>query len=99
MYAITSQLAPTKEISSGIRTLEADTMKLRCFQSVTGTKFIVTTTPNKNDFELDEFLSQLYSLYADFVLKNPFYDLEQPIHNCDKFHLHLNTLIESTFSH
>jgi hypothetical protein len=36
MYAITSQLAPTKEVSSGIKTLEADCMKLYCFQSVTG---------------------------------------------------------------
>lgn len=98
MYAITSQLAPTKEVSSGIRSMEADCMKLRCFQSVTGTKFIITTEPARNDIELDDFLSQLYSLYADFVLKNPFYDLEQPIHNCDKFHITLNTLIESVFA-
>lgn len=41
MYAITSQLAPTKEVSSGIRSLEADCMKLRCFQSVTGVSDVV----------------------------------------------------------
>lgn len=97
MYAITSQLAPTKEISSGIRSLEADTMKLRCFQSSTGTKFVVTCSPEQKEETLDEFLAALYSLYADYVLKNPFYDLEQPIHNCDKFQINLNSLIEETF--
>ena len=29
-------------------------------------------------------LKEVYVLYADFVLKNPFYELDMPIH-CDKF--------------
>lgn len=31
-----TQITPTKETSSGMRTIEADSMRLRCFQSVTG---------------------------------------------------------------
>lgn len=45
----------------------------------------------------NSFLSRLYELYADYVLKNPFYDLEQPIHNCEKFQIHLKTLIDQSF--
>jgi len=98
MYAITSQLAPTKETSSGIRSLESDCMRLRCYQSVTGTKFIVTAATSQNELVLDNFLSQLYQLYADYVLKNPFYDLEQPIHNCHKFQLNLDLLVAEIFN-
>ena len=29
-------------------------------------------------------LKEVYVLYSDFVLKNPFYELDMPIH-CDKF--------------
>jgi hypothetical protein len=36
MYAIASQLAPTKQVSSGLTSFESDDMRLRCFQSVTG---------------------------------------------------------------
>eukprot|EP01125_Pyxidicula_operculata_P011894 TRINITY_DN3892_c0_g1_i1.p1 TRINITY_DN3892_c0_g1~~TRINITY_DN3892_c0_g1_i1.p1 ORF type:complete len:102 (-),score=0.06 TRINITY_DN3892_c0_g1_i1:150-455(-) len=98
MYAITSQLTPTKEISSGLCSLEADTMRLRCFQTVTGTKFIVTAAPGQDEKLLDNFLSQLYQLYADYVLKNPFYDLEQPIHNCYKFQVNLEMLVTELFT-
>jgi hypothetical protein len=36
--------------------------------------------------DLEKFLSDVYILYADYCLKNPFYELEQPIHNnCERF--------------
>uniref|UniRef100_A0A6B2LNV9 Trafficking protein particle complex subunit n=1 Tax=Arcella intermedia TaxID=1963864 RepID=A0A6B2LNV9_9EUKA len=97
MYAITSQLSPTKETSSGMRSLEADTMRIRCYQSVTGTKFIVIAAPAQDEGGLDSFLSTVYQLYSDFVLKNPFYDLEQPIHNCHKFQVQLEILVATLF--
>jgi len=97
MYAIASQLAPTRQVSSGLISFESDDMRLRCFQSVTGTKFVVTCSLDQTESALDSFLSRLYELYADYVLKNPFYDLEQPIHNCEKFQIHLKTLIDQSF--
>jgi hypothetical protein len=46
------------------------------------TKFFVIADPNHAD--LDSFLQRVYTLYADYVLKNPFYELEQPI-RCEQF--------------
>jgi trafficking protein particle complex subunit 4 len=38
LFAIASQLSPEPR-SSGIETLEADTFKLQCFQTLTGTEY------------------------------------------------------------
>ena len=51
----------------GIETLETDTFKLHCFQSLTGAKFVVTATPGTN--ELENLLHAVYEIYADYVLK------------------------------
>ena len=38
-------------------------------------------------------LRDVYILYSDYVLKNPFYELDMPIH-CDKFDLKLAKLAD-----
>lgn len=65
LHAIATQIAPV--ISMGIETLETDTFKLQCFQSLTGAKFVVTATPGTS--ELDVLLHSVYEIYADYVLK------------------------------
>lgn len=65
LHAIATQIAPV--ISMGIETLETDTFKLHCFQSLTGAKFVVTATPGTN--ELESLLHAVYEIYADYVLK------------------------------
>lgn len=70
------QLSPVLK-SSGIEVLEADTFKLHCFQTKTGIKLIVITDPRCTDMNV--FLKKLYELYADYALKNPFYENEMPI--------------------
>lgn len=67
LHAIATQIAPV--ISMGIETIETDTFKLQCFQSLTGAKFVVTATPGTN--ELDILLHSVYEIYADYVLKVP----------------------------
>lgn len=42
---------------------------------------------------MDVFLRKIYELYADFVLKNPFYSLEMPI-RCELFDANLQGLLE-----
>lgn len=45
---------------------------------------------------LDPILQKVYELYVDYALKNPFYDVEQPIQNaCEKFVFHVEELIKS----
>lgn len=65
LHAIIGQVAPTK--SGGIDKLDTDTFSLRCFQSLSGVKFVVTAMPNTPD--LEAFLKAVYELYADYVLK------------------------------
>ncbi|KAL9111300.1 MAG: hypothetical protein Q9227_004177 [Pyrenula ochraceoflavens] len=62
---------------SGIENLETATFRLTCFQTLTGTKFLLITdtlTPNT-----DVIMKGVYERYADYVMKNPFYQLEMPI--------------------
>ncbi len=64
-------------------------MKLQCFQSLTGVKFVITATPGTAD--MDALLQMVYELYADYVLKNPFYEMEMPI-RCELFNVYLDRL-------
>ena len=38
-------------------------------------------------------MRRLYNLYTDFVLKNPFYELDMPI-RCELFDLHLTEEVD-----
>mmetsp|Transcript_6120 Transcript_6120/g.7505 ORF Transcript_6120/g.7505 Transcript_6120/m.7505 type:complete len:141 (+) Transcript_6120:67-489(+) len=75
LHAIAGQIAPV--ISAGIEKLETGTFKLQCFQSLTGVKFVLTAEANTP--EMDVVLQKVYEAYADYVLKNPFYELDMPI--------------------
>ncbi|RAL59116.1 hypothetical protein DID88_006762 [Monilinia fructigena] len=67
---------------SGIEVLETTLFRLQCFQTLTGTKFLLFTEPGMPNVE--SILRKIYELYADFVMKNPFYQLEMPI-RCERF--------------
>ncbi|CAN0106043.1 unnamed protein product [Laminaria digitata] len=89
LHAIAAQVAPVP--SSGIEKLETDTFKLQSFQTLTGVKFVITAEAGTPD--LGAVLQEIYELYTDYVLKNPFYELEMPI-RCELFTLYLEELIE-----
>ncbi|KAJ1987318.1 hypothetical protein H4R33_002923 [Dimargaris cristalligena] len=76
IHAITSRISPTGN-SDGLDLLEADGFKLHCFQTVTGTKFLLVTDPSHHS--VDGILRKIYNLYSDYVMKNPFYTPEMPI--------------------
>lgn len=42
---------------------------------------------------MEQLLRKIYELYADYVLKNPFYSLEMPI-RCELFDINLQSLLE-----
>eukprot|EP00245_Coleochaete_scutata_P005905 TRINITY_DN19896_c0_g2_i1.p1 TRINITY_DN19896_c0_g2~~TRINITY_DN19896_c0_g2_i1.p1 ORF type:complete len:143 (-),score=29.45 TRINITY_DN19896_c0_g2_i1:77-505(-) len=90
LHAISSQLSPVAGCT-GIEVLEADTFNLHCFQTLTGTKFFVATETTATG--MDALLRTIYELYADFVLKNPFYEVEMPI-RCELFDFNLAALIK-----
>lgn len=71
---------------SGLEFLETDRFRLTCFQTLTGTKFLLFTDPSTGS--VDTIMNKIYELYADFVMKNPFYQLEMPV-RCEAFDRHL----------
>ena len=71
---------------TGLESLETDKFRLTCFQTLTGTKFLLFTDPMSGNVET--IMNKIYELYADFVMKNPFYQLEMPV-RCEAFDRHL----------
>ncbi|CAK8993331.1 unnamed protein product [Durusdinium trenchii] len=88
--AIAAQISPVKRSggpfsflqTTGIRTLDADTFRLQCFHTATGVKIFCVMLPPYVDADI--LLRQVYSHYSDYVLKNPFYELDMPI-RCEPF--------------
>ncbi|CAI7673939.1 unnamed protein product [Penicillium pancosmium] len=72
--------------TSGLEFLETDKFRLTCFQTLTGTKFLLFTDPLTGS--VDTVMNKIYELYADYVMKNPFYQLEMPV-RCEAFDRHL----------
>jgi hypothetical protein len=67
---------------SGIEVLETENFRLQCFSTLTGTKFLLFTEPQQPN--VDTTLRKIYELYADYVMKNPFYQMEMPV-RCEAF--------------
>ncbi|KAK9837526.1 hypothetical protein WJX84_007814 [Apatococcus fuscideae] len=82
LHAIAAQLSPAQGCT-GIDLLLTETFDLHCFQTLTGTKFLLVVEPKTP--EVSELLrTTIYELYTDYVLKNPFYEIEMPI-RCELF--------------
>ncbi|EPS31586.1 hypothetical protein PDE_06541 [Penicillium oxalicum 114-2] len=73
-------------VASGLEHLETEKFRLTCFQTLTGTKFLLFTDPMTGN--VDTIMNKIYELYADYVMKNPFYQLEMPV-RCEAFDRHL----------
>ncbi|EOD09033.1 hypothetical protein EMIHUDRAFT_71104 [Emiliania huxleyi CCMP1516] len=87
---IMGQLAPSRP-SSGMQLLEADGFLLQSFDSPTGIKFFLTAEPDAKG--LDLVLREVYTYYADYVLKNPFYEMDMPIQKGGKFCQKLDRMV------
>jgi len=90
VHAITKSLTPRLPSStggttfpnpgvapSGIESMETQYFRMSCFQTLTGMKFLLFTDPLAPN--VDSLMKGVYERYADFVTKNPFYQLEMPI--------------------
>ncbi|KAK8137717.1 Transport protein particle subunit trs23, partial [Apiospora sp. TS-2023a] len=75
---------------SGLEVMETENFRLQCFNTQTGTKFLLFTDTMQAN--VDVAMRKVYELYADYVMKNPFYQLEMPV-RCDMFDRKLNSYI------
>jgi hypothetical protein len=78
--------------ASGLEVLESSDFRLTCFETLTGTKFMLFTEPTRPN--VDVLIKKVYELYADYVMKNPFYTIEMPI-RCQKFDAGLDREIKA----
>lgn len=90
--------------STGIKTLEAENFRLDCFETLTKVKFVVISDislgTNPMGSSKQDLLKRIYELYADYVMKNPFYTLNMPINsdNCSLFKTNLEMSLSSSNS-
>jgi len=63
--------------TTGIESVESSHFRLTCFQTPTGVKFLLFTSPEQPNTEV--VARRCYEIYGEFVMKNPFYSLEMPI--------------------
>ncbi|ODQ52646.1 Sybindin-like protein [Saitoella complicata NRRL Y-17804] len=91
VHAITAQISPLPH-SSGIESLETENFRIQCFQTRTGTKFLLFTEPRQPNSE--SVARRVYELYTDYVMKNPFYQVEMPV-RCEMFDRHLAAYLSS----
>jgi hypothetical protein len=75
----------------GIESLVTGGLELHCFQTRTGIKFVITAEPGTLDMSV--VLKEIYILYTECVLKDPFYELEMPIRS-ELFIQSVDALIE-----
>ncbi|OLN95956.1 Transport protein particle subunit trs23 [Colletotrichum chlorophyti] len=70
------------EPPTGLEVMETENFRLQCFTTMTGTKFLLFTDTTQTN--IDVILRRIYDLYSDYVMKNPFYQLEMPV-RCEMF--------------
>ena len=87
MHAISSKLTPpgyekTSELkleNGGIEIMEANSMRLICYQTLTKIKFIFVTDERESLEKCQENFRKIYDVYSVVVAKNPNYELDMPI--------------------
>ena len=99
LHAIATEASPLKlpgnknaGADDGIEEIQADGMALKCFQTRTGIKFVITAEREELGL-LEGMLREIYILYTDCALKDPFYELEMPI-RCELFTKGVDNLIK-----
>lgn len=90
---ITSGKAHNPNVNkTGLESIETDSFNLYVFQTLTGVKFIIITSPvtaspmsrgelNNQLESINQYFKHIYVLYSDYVMKDPFYSLDMPIKN------------------
>ena len=77
LHGMSRQIAPVPADvmdCDGMSLVEGTDHNLHIFETVTGVKFVLLSDTDLSS--CDAILSEVYQLYVDFVLKNPFYTLD-----------------------
>ncbi|KAH7648800.1 hypothetical protein RS030_111979 [Cryptosporidium xiaoi] len=85
LCTIARQISPVKTKKSneiirsprGISSIVTDYFRMECFETLTGLRFFLVASNETHG--LEDLLNKVYQKYTDYVLKNPFHDLDMPI--------------------
>lgn len=98
LFCVAQELCPVSRDddlqASGIQTIVDEEFVLKCFHTPTGVKFVLTATPDILEEQMKKMLQQIYALYVDLVLKNPFHVLDNVI-QAEKFIIKIEQLVEN----
>ncbi|KAF5377081.1 hypothetical protein D9757_007733 [Collybiopsis confluens] len=92
IHAITSRLSPIPGQCSGAQVIEGETFKLNVLLTLTGTKFVLLTSPAEPTAAIDTLLQKIYTAYSEKVMQNPFHTPEMPIRS-EAFDMSLTALV------
>lgn len=84
------QVQNRPEPPGGLEVLETENFRMQCFNTLTGTKFLLFTDTTQAN--VDVTIRRIYDLYTDYVMKNPFYQLEMPV-RCEMFERKLHSYV------
>lgn len=96
LSGIAAQLTPTQLLSSrsssqldflkhrGITNIQAGSFALHCFHTLTGFKFFLVVSSTLSSQISEVQLRKTYELFCDYVLKDPFHDMDMPV-RCEPF--------------
>ena len=92
--ALIKQISPVGE-HTVIESLTTDTFVLNNFKTDTGFTFFVTAKLGSRG--LYQFLKEVYSVFTDYVLKNPFYSMDQTVNKqiSKLFTVHIEQLVQT----
>eukprot|EP00055_Hartaetosiga_balthica_P001766 m.138702 g.138702 ORF g.138702 m.138702 type:complete len:138 (-) comp16373_c0_seq1:184-597(-) len=91
LSTIAGNLSPAED-QSGIHEIETSGFRLEMFQPVTGMQFVAVCDVKQGS--LQHFLRSCHRLYADYVLKDPFYNVDMLI-RCDKFTTNVQAAVDA----
>ena len=101
LHAISQDIGIHHQKNQGIITLTCNSFILRVLQTLTGLKLVLVIAPAKVPSlkpsllnKADQILKNIYVLYVNYVLKNPFYQMNMPV-RCEQFNIQLNLLLKN----
>lgn len=93
LSTMSNECSPREPCTSGLREIGTTTGNIACLETPTGIRLIAAAAKRISVVRLHQLLKDLYRLYADFVVKNPFFVPNQLI-RAVKFEKEVQKLVQ-----
>ena len=76
LLALSKELSPVQDCGPA-EVIETSEFTLHCYSTLTELRIVVSTHPQVSKVYVEGLMVELYTAYTDYVLKNPFYTVDQ----------------------